>query len=69
MTASDSLITGNSTNLTNSYLTSSSHVVLKYANFRYRGNSGGSKSSLNYIVKLADPENPSLVQKSGSYLL
>jgi len=31
---------------------------MKFTDFRYHGNKGGSSENLNDSIKLADPENP-----------
>ena len=42
---------------------------LKFSNFRYHGNNGHSRVNIDDTVKLADSENPSLVQESRLYLV
>jgi len=44
-------------------------VVTICENFRYDGNRGWSGTSCNDTIKLADPENSPLIQKSRNYLL
>jgi len=41
----------------------------KYSTFRYRSNKGRSGANVNDTMKQADPQNPSLLQESGTYLL
>ena len=36
---------------------SKANLLLKFANFRYRGNGGWSERNFTYTVKFADPEN------------
>jgi len=46
-----------------------SNFLLKFLNFRYHGNGGRSETNFTTTVKLADAENPRLVQESRTYLL
>jgi len=42
--------------------------LIKFTNFCYHGNKGGSSENLNDSVWSANPKTPSLVQNSGTYL-
>ena len=42
--------------------------LMKFINFCYHGNQGGSSENLNDSIGLADHENPTQVQNAGIYL-
>jgi len=41
------------------------NFLLKFSNFRYRGNMGSSETNFTYTVKFADPENPDWCNNRG----
>jgi len=44
------------------------NFLLKFTNFCYHGNKSSASKNSNDYVRLANPQNPGLVQKSGTYL-
>ena len=42
--------------------------LMKFTDFCYHGNKGGSSENLNNFIRLADPETPTQVQNYGIYL-